>query len=117
MMIMRKHSRLAAATGLAATMALVGCGGATSSGLKAGDGPAYIYLTTAPIGVNKFLESGKVGTDAAAVKFQGTSKTVSYTHLDVYKRQGPGRISCTTIPICPSNPIMKTSRSIPPAAM
>lgn len=74
MMIMRKHSRLAAATGLAATMALVGCGGATSSGLKAGDGPTYIYLTNDPIGVNKFLESGKVGTDAAAVKFEGTSK-------------------------------------------
>lgn len=73
----------------AASLMLAACGGGgggttpttdpTTEGGEA-QGPAggdhsFIYLTNDPIGVNKFLESGKIGIEKAAEKFNGTSKT------------------------------------------
>lgn len=52
--------------------------GSTNSGEKA-DGPLYVYLTNTPIGVNKFLEGGKKGVEAAAKKFNATVKTFEGT--------------------------------------
>lgn len=65
-------------------MLLAACGGAgdggSSSGggddvVSAGDEHSFIYLTNDPIGVNKFLESGKIGIEKAAEEFNGTAKT------------------------------------------
>ncbi|MDR2381009.1 MAG: BMP family ABC transporter substrate-binding protein [Bifidobacteriaceae bacterium] len=55
-----------------ATGATGAAGGATGAGTAAG--PLYIYLTNDPIGVNKFLESGKTGVEAAAAQFGGQAK-------------------------------------------
>ncbi len=86
--------------GLAASgMIVAGCGssGNTSSGTtQAGGGPAtsgagegttgsgshkFIYVTNDPIGVNKFLELGKIGTEAAAKKYGGTAKIYESTDV------------------------------------
>lgn len=45
-----------------------------AGGNAGGDGPSLIYLTNDPIGVNKFLESGKIGVEKAAERFNGQSK-------------------------------------------
>ncbi|MDR1824018.1 MAG: BMP family ABC transporter substrate-binding protein [Bifidobacteriaceae bacterium] len=82
----------AGATLLMGALALTACGG---GGTKAGNGTSsatgeaaetsqaegatgdhlFIYLTNDPIGVNKFLESGKWGIESAAAKFGGEGKT------------------------------------------
>jgi len=72
----------------AGSMLLAACGGgdggngdngAENGGgddvVSAGDEHSFIYLTNDPIGVNKFLESGKIGIEKAAEEFNGTSKT------------------------------------------
>ena len=68
--------------GIAATLAvsalvLTGCapseGDPTTEG-AGGSETSFIYLTAGPIGVNKFLESGKIGIEEAAVKNNGSSK-------------------------------------------
>ncbi|MFV0254242.1 MAG: BMP family ABC transporter substrate-binding protein [Beutenbergiaceae bacterium] len=78
-----KFNRLAKsatlATLVAASLTLAACsgdggGGETGGADGGGDGPLYVYLTNDPIGVNKFLESGKLGVEAAAEQFGGTSK-------------------------------------------
>ncbi|MFP7696351.1 BMP family ABC transporter substrate-binding protein [Trueperella sp. LYQ143] len=71
---MKRLSAITGAVTLALTLAA--CGGDTKGADNAGngDGPHYIYLTNDPIGVNKFLESGKTGVEAAAKKFGGTAK-------------------------------------------
>lgn len=47
----------------------------SSDVVSSGDEHSFIYLTNDPIGVNKFLESGKIGIEKAAEQFDGTSKT------------------------------------------
>jgi len=73
----------------ASTLFLAACGGGNggnggASGnengggddvVSAGDEHSFIYLTNDPIGVNKFLESGKIGIEKAAEEYNGTSKT------------------------------------------
>ena len=75
----KAKSKLAAILGVAAlSLSLTACGGsdnADNGTAKGGsDGPTYIYLTNDPIGVNKFLESGKIGVEKAAEKHGGTAK-------------------------------------------
>lgn len=72
---------------VAASLTLAACSSDTDAGTDTevdstsgtaaesdGDGPLYVYLTNDPIGVNKFLESGKTGVEAAAEQFGGTAK-------------------------------------------
>ncbi|WP_288858479.1 BMP family ABC transporter substrate-binding protein [uncultured Corynebacterium sp.] len=71
--------KLAALVGTAAlALSLAACseeGEAGSGGGEGGSGgPTYIYLTNDPIGVNKFLESGKIGVEQAAEQNGGTAK-------------------------------------------
>lgn len=65
---------------LAAALVLSGCaaGGSGDSADNA-DGPLFIYVTNTPIGINKFLELGKIGVEAAAVEFNGTSEVYEST--------------------------------------
>jgi basic membrane protein A len=65
---------------LAAALMLSGCaaGGSGDSADNA-DGPLFIYVTNTPIGINKFLELGKIGVEAAAVEFNGTSEVYEST--------------------------------------
>lgn len=80
---MKKTTRSAAlgALALASVLALTACGGSgggsdnASGGSAGGSDHQFIYLTNDPIGVNKFLESGRDGIEAAATKYNGTSKT------------------------------------------
>ncbi|WP_311836055.1 BMP family ABC transporter substrate-binding protein [Cellulomonas fimi] len=81
-MTTKKSNLAAGALGLAVLLA--GCGGGASgddrtAGASAGDGPTFIYVTNTPIGINKFLELGKVGTEAAAEEFDGTAKIYEST--------------------------------------
>lgn len=61
-----------AVSACALALGLAACGGSSTESTSAG--PTFIYLTNNPIGVNKFLESGKAGIEAAAEKFHGTAK-------------------------------------------
>ncbi len=83
-----KVLKKAAFAGLAAgTLLLAACGGGNGNGddgnaagggddvVDAGDEHSFIYLTNDPIGVNKFLESGKIGVEQAAEEYNGTAKT------------------------------------------
>jgi basic membrane protein A len=83
MTVPRKNWRLGAVVAVASLSVLTACGtddgsnGGTSESPgqgSAADAPLYIYLTNDPIGVNKFLESGKTGVEAAATQFGGQSK-------------------------------------------
>lgn len=47
-----------------------------------GDGPSFIYITPNPIGVNQFLELGQVGTEGAAERLGGSSRTFESTDLN-----------------------------------
>lgn len=62
----------------ALAMVLVACGGDGNQGGDA-DGPSFIYITPNPIGINKFLELGQVGTERAADRLGGTWKTFEST--------------------------------------
>lgn len=82
-----KRTRLLALVA-ALSMALVACGGGGDSTTTTaaggdnggdGDGPSFIYVTPNPIGVNKFLEMGETGTERAAERLGGTSKTFEST--------------------------------------
>lgn len=78
----KKFAAIAAAT-LGATLMMGGCGSGnggggeepTTSEESAGSDNSFIYVTNTPIGINKFLESGKIGIDLAAETYGGTSKT------------------------------------------
>lgn len=79
---------------LLAGLALVvaACGGATdgdaptdgdgATDTTPGDGPSFIYVTPNPIGINKFLELGEVGTERAAEKHGGSARTFESTDLN-----------------------------------
>jgi len=84
-----KNIKKAAFAAIAASsLLLAACGGGGNGGgsnegggngsddvVSAGDEHSFIYLTNDPIGVNKFLESGKIGIEQAAEEYNGTSKT------------------------------------------
>ncbi|MCE2525964.1 MAG: BMP family ABC transporter substrate-binding protein [Actinomycetia bacterium] len=61
------------------TLALLAsaCGGEEEA---EADGPSLIYVTPNPIGVNKFLELGQVGTERVAEELGGTWKTFESTN-------------------------------------
>lgn len=67
---------------VALAMVVAACGGTDDAG---GDddaepeGPSFIYVTPNPIGVNKFLELGQVGTQRAAEKLGGSWRTFEST--------------------------------------
>jgi len=57
-----------------------GAGG--DPGGDGGEAPSFIYITPTTIGPNKFLELGKIGTEAAAARLGGTAKTFESTDLN-----------------------------------
>ncbi|MGO1735778.1 MAG: BMP family ABC transporter substrate-binding protein [Leucobacter sp.] len=77
--------KLLATTGMigAAMLALTACagGGGGDAGGDAGGGDeaSFIYITNTPIGINQFLESGKIGIEEAAVEYNGESKVYEST--------------------------------------
>ena len=83
-MTTQKSTLAAGALGFALLLAACG-GGATgedsaaSAAPAAEDGPSFIYVTNVPIGINKFLELGQVGTEAAAEEFGGTAQIFEST--------------------------------------
>lgn len=78
------RSRAAALT-IAMAMIVAACGtadtgdDATAGDDGGGDGPSLIYITPNPIGVNKFLELGQVGTERVADELGGTARTFEST--------------------------------------
>jgi len=69
---------------LVLAMVVAACGGTEEAGETGDDGdgsegPSFIYVTPNPIGVNKFLELGQIGTQRAADKLGGTWKTFEST--------------------------------------
>ena len=91
-----KTSRLLAAVAALALLATAGGadedGEATDEGETndegetsdeaAGDGPSFVYITPTPIGVNRFLELGQIGTEAAADDLDGSARTFESTDLN-----------------------------------
>lgn len=77
---MRRNVR-AGALALALTLVVGACGtdDTAGDGDGDGDGPTFIYVTPNPIGVNKFLELGQVGTQRAAERLGGTWRTFEST--------------------------------------
>jgi basic membrane protein A and related proteins len=68
-----------AATGDGASETTAASSGDAASG---GEGPSFIYITPTPIGVNRFLELGSIGTEAAATKLGGTFEVFESTDLN-----------------------------------
>ncbi len=75
----------------------------TTAAAPSGEAPSFIYITPNPIGVNKFLELGQIGTDRAAATLGGTSKTFEstdlnsrQTNLDAAVAEAPDVIVLTT---------------------
>jgi len=56
--------------------------GETTTTVAEADAPTFIYITPNPIGINKFLELGQIGTDRVAEKLGGTSRTFESTDLN-----------------------------------
>ncbi len=73
-----KKTVLTLAVMLALSLLASACGGGDEE--AAGDGPTLIYVTPNPIGVNKFLELGQVGTQRVAEELGGTWKTFESTN-------------------------------------
>lgn len=68
----------------AAMLVLTACsggggGGNAGGGGGGGDEHSFIYVTNDPIGINKFLESGKIGIEEAAEAYRGKSKVFEST--------------------------------------
>jgi basic membrane protein A and related proteins len=93
--VARTGRRMRMLMGVALTaLLLAGCGGSgdatTTEGTgtpgdsttAAGEGPAFIYITPGPIGINKFLELGQIGTQRAAETLGGTFKTFESADLN-----------------------------------
>lgn len=78
MFFTKRRTRAAIVAGAAsAALLLTSCAGGSepNGGSESADGPSFIYITSDPIGQNEFLKSGKVGIDAVAETYEGTSKT------------------------------------------
>ena len=75
-----KNRKMILGIALMAVLALLAsaCGGDDDE--AGGDGPSLIYVTPNPIGVNKFLELGQVGTQRVAEELDGTWKTFESTN-------------------------------------
>ncbi|MDE0600563.1 MAG: BMP family ABC transporter substrate-binding protein [bacterium] len=75
-----KNRKMILGIALMAALALLAsaCGGDDED--AGGDGPSLIYVTPNPIGVNKFLELGQVGTQRVAEELDGTWKTFESTN-------------------------------------
>jgi basic membrane protein A and related proteins len=76
---------------------------AETTAAPSGEAPSFIYITPNPIGVNKFLELGQIGTERAAEALGGTSKTFEstdlnsrQTNLDAAVAEAPDVIVLTT---------------------
>lgn len=82
---MRTTTPRAAAAAIAGLIALTTVATATSAGATTSaddDAPTFIYITPTAIGPNKFLELGKIGTEAAAERLGGTAITYESTDLN-----------------------------------
>jgi basic membrane protein A len=78
MFFTKRRARAALIAGTAAAaLLLTSCAGSNGDSDDSGDaaGPSFIYITSDPIGQNEFLKSGKIGIEAVAEEFEGTSKT------------------------------------------
>ncbi|MFT3877799.1 MAG: BMP family ABC transporter substrate-binding protein [Propioniciclava sp.] len=81
MFVTKRRVRAAVVAGAMSTaLLLTACSGApaTNGGSSASPktgGPAFIYITSDPIGQNEFLKSGKTGIENVAKQLGGTSKT------------------------------------------
>ena len=77
MFFTKRRARAALVAGAAAgALLLSGCSGsAGDSGDSSADGPAFVYITSDPIGQNEFLKSGKTGIEKVAKDNNGTAKT------------------------------------------
>lgn len=68
----RRRAALVAGAASAALF-LSSCAGSSGSAGK-NDEPSFIFISSAPIGQNPFLKSGKAGINAVAKEFDGTAK-------------------------------------------
>jgi basic membrane protein A len=64
------------------TTAAPGTTGATETTAAGADGPTFIYITPNPIGINKFLELGQIGTQRAADALGGSFRVFESTDLN-----------------------------------
>jgi basic membrane protein A len=86
---MRRYRKLIGALSVVALLAACG-GGATATTESGGvtettgtaQGPTFIYITPNPIGINKFLELGQIGTQRAAEASGGSFKVFESTDLN-----------------------------------
>jgi basic membrane protein A len=98
---MRRYTRTLV-TAIAIALVAAACGGGGGGGGD-GEGPTFIYITPNPIGINKFLELGQIGTRRAAEKHNGSFKTFEGTdlntrraHLEAAIEEAPTVIVLTT---------------------
>ena len=86
---MDRYTKLISALGVVAL--LTACGGAGTATTGDGgvtattgtaEGPTFIYVTPNPIGINKFLELGQIGTQRAAEATGGSFKVFESTDLN-----------------------------------
>lgn len=70
---------LAGAALLALTACAGGGGGGSDEDGGGGTEHSFVYITNDPIGINQFLESGKIGIEEAAEAYNGTSKVYEST--------------------------------------
>jgi basic membrane protein A len=85
---MRRYKKLVGALSVVALLGACGGGGAATTvgeGAEttgAAEGPTFIYITPNPIGINKFLELGQIGTQRAAESTGGSFKVFESTDLN-----------------------------------
>ena len=65
-----------------ATLGMSATSAAGADSPQGGDGPSFIYITPTPIGVNRFLELGAIGTEAAAERLGGSFEVFESTDLN-----------------------------------
>jgi basic membrane protein A len=86
---MHRYSKLIGAVGVVALLTACGGGGTATTApggatdtTGAAEGPTLIYITPNPIGINKFLELGQIGTQRAAEARGGSFKVFESTDLN-----------------------------------